>query len=43
MAVEEVEVEAVGSGVEAAAGDNGGGEEGEDEQRRRDVDGHGFF
>lgn len=43
VAAEEVHVESVGGRVEAALRDDAGGEEGEDEQRREESDGHGFL
>lgn len=43
MAVEEVDVESVSGGVEAAVGDDAGGEEREDEQGRDEAERHGFL
>ncbi|WVZ13401.1 hypothetical protein V8G54_010967 [Vigna mungo] len=43
VAVEEVDVESVGGGVEVAVGEDAGGEEGEGEQGRKDSDSHGFL
>lgn len=43
VAVEEVDVERVGGGVEVAVGEDASGEEGEGEQGREDSNRHGFL
>ena len=43
VAAEEVHVESVGGGVEAAKREDAGGEEGEGKEGREEAEGHGFL